>query len=303
VRKIIVVKGLSGSGKSTWAKKLIDKHTNVYKRINKDDLRTMFDNYKYTKGNENFVLTVRDLLVVAALDNGKHVIIDDTNLNPKHEERMRQIAKEYSEEKGTQVVVEVNDEFLKVPIEECIKRDLTRLASVGEKVIRSQYNQWLKPKPEPTPVAEQDESLPMCIIIDIDGTLAEKGDRSPYEWEKVGLDKPKKDVIDLVQSIGWDDIEKTEVIFFSGRDSVCRKQTIDWLVKQVGGDEEFIDERLFMRPEGDQRKDTVIKKELYENHVLGKYRVRFILDDRDQVVNLWRNELGLTCLQVDYGNF
>ena len=37
--------------------------------------------------------------------------------------------------------------------------------------------------------------------------------------------------------------------------------------------------------------------------LLSEYDVAGVLDDRDQVVKMWRNELGLTCLQVAEGNF
>lgn len=59
---------------------------------------------------------------------------------------------------------------------------------------------------------------------------------------------------------------------------------------------------LYMRKNGDKRKDYVVKKELYETHIKETYEVLFVLEDRDQVVKMWR-DLGLTCLQVAYGNF
>ena len=58
-----------------------------------------------------------------------------------------------------------------------------------------------------------------------------------------------------------------------------------------------------MRSEGDHRKDSIIKEELYNIYVKGLYNVKLVLDDRNVVVDLWRNKLGLTCLQIDYGNF
>ena len=54
---------------------------------------------------------------------------------------------------------------------------------------------------------------------------------------------------------------------------------------------------------GDVRKDSIVKKELYQAHVEGQFFVQFVLDDRNQVVDLWRLELGLPCLQVNYGDF
>ena len=59
---------------------------------------------------------------------------------------------------------------------------------------------------------------------------------------------------------------------------------------------------LYMRPTGDVRKDFIIKKEIYEACIKGKYSVVTVLDDRDQTVAFWRSE-GLPCWQVNYGTF
>jgi hypothetical protein len=37
--------------------------------------------------------------------------------------------------------------------------------------------------------------------------------------------------------------------------------------------------------------------------IAGKYYIEFVLDDRDQVVEMWRKEHKLTCFQVNYRNF
>jgi hypothetical protein len=58
-----------------------------------------------------------------------------------------------------------------------------------------------------------------------------------------------------------------------------------------------------MRRTGDRRKDSKVKREMYERTVPGTYDVLLVLDDRNQVVDMWRKELGLPCFQVDYGNF
>jgi hypothetical protein len=60
--------------------------------------------------------------------------------------------------------------------------------------------------------------------------------------------------------------------------------------------------RLIMRATGDMRKDSIIKQELLEREIVPNSFVDFVLDDRNQVVDMWRS-LGLTCLQVDYGDF
>jgi hypothetical protein len=57
-----------------------------------------------------------------------------------------------------------------------------------------------------------------------------------------------------------------------------------------------------MRKQGDFRRDSIVKKEIYDNDIKGKFDVEFVLDDRQQVVDMWR-EIGLKCLQVAPGNF
>jgi hypothetical protein len=57
-----------------------------------------------------------------------------------------------------------------------------------------------------------------------------------------------------------------------------------------------------MRVAGDHRKDSIVKQEIFENHIDGMFDVQFVLDDRDQVVTMWRS-LGLQCFQVAEGNF
>jgi len=75
-------------------------------------------------------------------------------------------------------------------------------------------------------------------------------------------------------------------------------QTERWLAKH-----NVPYDMLIMRKHTDTRKDSIIKKEIFDEHIKGKYFVRFVLDDRNQVVDMWRQDLGLPCLQVYYGDF
>ena len=84
----------------------------------------------------------------------------------------------------------------------------------------------------------------------------------------------------------------------SGRDEVCRDATQKFLDEYVG---EGL--QLHMRGEKDSRQDYVVKHELFNAHVADKYHVKFVLDDRDQVIQLWRDGLKLPTFQVDYGDF
>lgn len=277
--KVILTRGLPASGKSTWSKQLINKYPNKYKRVNKDDLRSMLDDGNHSNDNENFILQIRDNIILMALEKGKNVIVDDTNLSPKHEARIRELIKGKAE-----LVIQ---DFTNVHIETCIERDLKRSASVGERVIRKMHKQFLA-KYE---VYNENKYLPPAIIVDIDGTLAKMNGRSPFDWSRVGEDDCNEVVKKLVN-------EYTGiVIIVSGRDGICKEQTIDWLRKN--GINYY---RLFMRDVGNVEKDSIIKRRLFEDNIRGKYFVEYVLDDRNQVVEMWRS-LGLTCLQVSDGDF
>lgn len=136
--------------------------------------------------------------------------------------------------------------------------------------------------------------LMAAIIVDIDGTIADKGNRDPYDWSKVIEDTPHTNIMILVHMLS----AYYEPIFMSGRSDVCRVDTLKWLNKQA-----FTKPLLYMRKDGDYRPDTEIKKEMYHQHVVGKWDIRFVLDDRNKVVEMWREQLGLTCLQVADGDF
>jgi predicted kinase len=278
--KVLMLKGLPASGKSTHARKLAQQG---WKRINKDDLRAMIDDGKWSKGNEKFILRVRDALIENALSQGHDVVVDDTNLAPKHETVIKELADYWD--------AEFSVLFFDTDVEECIKRDLKRPVSVGEKVIKGMYKQFLAPEPEKY---EPDMSLPLAVICDIDGTLAHMSGRSPFEWKRVGEDTLDHQVAAVLDKYSLDGYQ---IIMMSGRDAVCRPETEAWLKRwQVPYAE------LWMRGEGDMRKDTVVKRELFDQHVRSRFNVELVLDDRNSVVEMWRS-LGLRVWQVAEGSF
>lgn len=289
--KIIICRGLPGAGKTTWARRFIDKNPNT-KRINKDDLRAMLDDGKYSKENEKFVISMRDFMIIEAIQNGFEVIIDDTNLNPQHIVQINAIIARINESPliKQHVELEIKD-FTDVSLDECIKRDQKRSNYVGEKVIRDMYNKYLKPTP---PVVEHDPSLPNAVICDLDGTLALFGDRNPYErdFENDILNEPVAHILRTVHQTGLG----AKIIFVSGRKNKFRKQTEEFLKKNDFS--EIIYEALYMpRADTDNRNDTIIKREAYEQFIKEKYNILFVLDDRLRVCRLW-HALGLSILRV-----
>ena len=92
--KLVMMKGLPGSGKSTLAKKMVEEEGFV--RVNKDDLRAMLHNGRYSKANEKMVLHLRDFIIIENLRKGYDVVVDDTNFNEFHEKILREMASKYS---------------------------------------------------------------------------------------------------------------------------------------------------------------------------------------------------------------
>lgn len=88
------------------------------------------------------------------------------------------------------------------------------------------------------------------------------------------------------------------VIIFTGRGGSYWEDTAKWLKQH-----NIKYTEAYIRPEGNMQKDSIIKKQMFEDNIRGRYYVEFVVDDRNQVVDMWRKELGLTCLQADYGDF
>ena len=132
-----------------------------------------------------------------------------------------------------------------------------------------------------------------CVICDIDGTIAKMGDRGPFHWDRVDQDTPIAVIIDLLRILA----PHYEIILVSGRSDESMKHTLVWLEEH-----NVPYTSILMRKANDFRKDSIIKRELYEAHIEPRYDVQFVLEDRNQAVEMWR-EIGLTCLQVAPGDF
>jgi predicted kinase len=298
--KLIMCKGLPGSGKSTWAANQVEQSykdknpmtpaTHVV--VNKDSIRRQLEStgWTWSPKNEKEVENIRDNNIKTFLKMNLTVISDDTNLAPKHEKQLRKLAMEACAE------FEVKS-FLHVPIETCIERDSKRegKARVGEKVILDMHNKYLGSFVM-TPY-EPDNSLSRAIICDLDGTLCIHKDRGPFDYDKCDTDLVNQPIWEIL----WAMYHKGyEVVYLSGREDTAKPKTLQWLHAHncPGGSYP----NLYMRPAKDFRKDSIVKYELFDNNVRNRWRVDFVLDDRNQVVEMWR-KLGLTCLQVAPGDF
>lgn len=142
------------------------------------------------------------------------------------------------------------------------------------------------------------DELPKAIICDLDGTLALIDHRSAYDASAAMDDILNLPVANVVRVYANQKDIPVALFLVSGRDDRYRDVTERWLAKH--GITHYAG--LYMRRSGDRRKDSIVKREIYERHIKDNYDVIFVLDDRDQVVRMWRS-LGLTCFQVAYGDF
>lgn len=298
---LLILRGVPGCGKSTFAHQWL-KEGERRARVNRDDIRMQFFG-KETGVDENMVTQIEHQQVDSLLKAGYSVVVDDTNIRHTYINAFVKIAAKY----GTPVAVKEFDVDLKT----AIARNAVR-ASLGgrdvptpviEKMYKSmkssgQYsrqhivNAWGQSQtvqPYIRPVGKR-----KVYLFDIDGTLAAMSDRSPFEWSKVGNDDPRKQVILTAQAheeAGYG------IIIMSGRDRSCENETIGWLeLYDIPFDE------IHMRPEGDMRKDSIVKQELFDQHIRFNFDVVAVYDDRDQVVQMWR-AMGVDCFQVAPGDF
>lgn len=294
MQEVFILKGLPASGKSTWAKKQIQQYPDKYKRINKDELRNMLDINVWTKKNEKFVEDTRNYIVSSSLVAGKSVIIDDTNIHPKHEKCIRSIVESYSKESGNDVNIVVKE--FKTSVEECIKRDSNRGNTVGAACIKKMHSQWLKrnkdlninsvgyintqsPEYKWLHNIKANSDLPEAFIFDIDGTLALMDGRNPYDIERSNEDLVNIPMVDVHNALYN---KCMTIIIITGRDGKFIDVTKQWLATN-GINYHF----LYTRPENDMRKDEVVKLELYEKHIKNKYNVIGVFDDRPKVRRMW----------------
>lgn len=300
--KIQILSGPPGSGKTTYANYLLSIDSS-YVRVNRDDLRKMLkDAYVLDDKLEIVLNKVQEQTISALLEKGYNIILDNTYCKIRY---INQIINSFASIADVELVL-IEPEL---SLEDLKQRNRSREKVVPEEVVESMYKSFqvvknsyqeiyeyiqMRSNSPKSKIMQRDPSLPKAIIVDIDGTIAHMGDRRPYDWAKVGEDTPDESILNIVKILR----ENYQVIFLSGRDSVCRPQTEEWLNKYYGDDYE-----LYMRKEKDSRKDSIIKRELYETHIKPLYNIVCVFDDRNQVVDMWRQELGLKCLQVEYGNF
>lgn len=297
--KLWILCGISASGKSTFCEQMLQTKDKKYIRVSRDEYRYMWRNENVVSDKLENLITKRVCEDIGFfLRNGYYVLYDATNLTKRY---LDFFVDKFNDVADIEFVV------FDVDVEECIRRDNLRKRTVGESVIRNQHKKFLELKKnfDFTAIGRRkrkhipfktDPKKKDCIVVDIDGTLAHMEERGAFDENWVHLDKVDDHVRYAVQAIkGYN--PSTEVIICSGRTDGCKELTEEWMKKH-----NIPFDQLFMRKTGDNRKDSIIKREIYLEHIIPFYNVWFVLDDRSQVIDELR-DMGLKVFQVAEGNF
>ena len=302
---LVITRGLPGSGKTTWARAWVREDPEHRARVNRDDLRFMLHGSEWSQQKEFQVQAVRDAAIRRLLDRGISVVCDDTNLPSRTARDLRKLALLAGAEFQVQ---DMTDVALVV----CLDRNQRRKdkAPVPEDWINTQFWKYIRDRQHPLPIMDEpedgedgwipyepDSSLPKAVLVDIDGTIALKGDRSPYDESRVHEDRYNEVVIQA--AVAMAQANDATLILVSGRTEACREATVMWLAGHILMKDV---KALFMRPAGDGRKDSDIKYEIFNEKIRSNFNVLCVFDDRNQVVKMWR-AIGLPVFQVADGDF
>ena len=293
-KRLTLAVGPPGSGKSTLALDYCSKGGVTY--INQD-----------LQGKDHI------RIFEEALSKGEDIVIDRMNFSKGQRNRYLDPAKalDYS----THITV------LHEPYDMCLARCLSRkdhLTIKDEESARAALHTFFT-KYERVSDDEADAVLriwpegykPKAIICDLDGTLCDIDHRLHFvrdgkrNWPGFFAGIPGDKVNRWCAEILSEMERHYKVVFCSGRPSDYREATIDWLEKEMydeGGCKYLDKYELYMRSRNDSRKDNIAKEILLDFEILTRYTPYFVIDDRQQVVDMWRSR-GYTCLQCAKGDF
>lgn len=307
--KLLITRGLPGSGKTWFAERWVAEDPRNRKRVNRDDIgaqlhgRRFYDRPDLFQDTEKAITVAQHAQIAEFLRRGWDVICDDTNLVRRTARDLRAIALRAGAE------FEIHD-MLDVPLDVVYAQNEKRYGTpayverhVYDRMIarntgRNAYEVPLADEPSDGEYVEPYVPVPgtpKAIMVDIDGTVALMQGRSPFDETRVHEDLPNQGVIDAVRAMH---AAGNRVIFCSGRTDGCYDATKTWIEQHVA----VPYDALLMRKSGDQRKDSIVKAEIFDEHIRRNYNIVGVFDDRQQVVKAWRRR-GLTVFAVAEGDF
>jgi len=293
--KITILVGPPSSGKTTWCnnyKPLVDGEAI---RINQDEQGK--DGHKE--------------IFFKALKEGKNIFLDRMNFNISQRRRYLDPAK--TKGYDTEIVV------FHVSMSECLHRcngrenhPTIKDEETARKAVTFFFKNYERVEDDETNKVTRlgwvDSNASKCVVCDLDGTLANVEHRRKYvqvekpekpNWKKffdtMGEDKVNKWCSELLKNMN----DNYFIVYATGRPGDYMDITKKWLDKY---NLRFPFHSLFSRLEGDYRKDSIVKEIILEFEIKTRYNILFVVDDRKQVVEKWRQH-GYVVLQCDKGDF
>jgi predicted kinase len=303
-KKLIICRGIQGSGKSTWAKQWCHEDPENRIRFNNDDIRNMLGDY-WVPNREKVVTATYNTVLAYSMEKGYNIVVDNMNLNPKTCAELEKMVKDFNENYTYDWKYEIEYKDFWIPVDECVRRDAKREHPIGEKVIRQtwrRYKDFIIHEEIMAAKARtliQDTNLPAAIIVDMDATLCLNTSGRPYYGEGAAEGMLDDVAIEGTCALVRRMYEKCKVFIVTGREGTPEiiAATKKWLaMHDIAVDE------LFFRPVKDYSPGADCKKKIYKDNIEGKYNVQFVLEDNYKCVKMWR-EQGLLCLQPNEGKF
>jgi predicted kinase len=292
--KLLMFVGPPASGKSTLSRAVMHQHFGEFQYVNQD-----------SQGKGGHMIEFN-----AALEAGKSIIVDRMNFNKEQRNRYLVPAKAAGYETEIRVIHE--------PYKVCFQRALNRKdheTIKEEKDARSAIDFFFKTY-ERVEDGEANKVVrhwpthhkPSAIICDLDGTLCNvehrrhhvrKPDGEKKNWAAFNRELVNDTInvwcAEILSALGRTSLHLT--VLCSGRSDNDRKPTMEWLDKHG-----VVYNDLLMRHRQDHRQDSIVKEIILDFEILTRYTPLFMIDDRKQVVDMWRKR-GFICLQCDEGNF
>lgn len=133
--KLILLIGPPGVGKSTYANELTEFECNIV-HLSSDNIRAELWGDASIQGDNNEVFSLMQKRTIEALNNGKSVIYDSTNMTRKDRACIISQCPKF---------VHIEAHIIWVPIEMCIERDVNRERTVGKEVIDRMLKRFQPP--------------------------------------------------------------------------------------------------------------------------------------------------------------